>query len=117
MKVTAAAAFAFVAFAAAADAEDWGSPYFGRYWMHACTEEGTKPLCYAYIRGLQGTNEYMAFIAKRPVWCETEGVSLDQLRLIFLNTLNEEVSRVHEEPASGIAILGFLKAFPCRKTR
>jgi len=115
MKLVAAAVAATIVLSAAAKGEEWGNPYFGRYWMHACTEEAMQPLCYAYIMGLQGTNEYMTFVAKHPIWCETAGVTLDQLRLIFLKTLNEEVSRVHEEPASGIAILGFMKSFPCRK--
>ena len=117
MKILAAAMIATTLLPAAASSEEWGDPYFGRYWVHACTDEVAKPLCYAFIRGVHGVNEYMTFIVKKPIWCETEGATLDQLRMIFLNTLNEEVARLHIEPASGIAILGFMKSYPCKRPR
>jgi len=66
---------------------------------------------------MQGTNEMLLYGHKDPLWCETPGVSLDQLRQIFLRELSDSAAELNREPGAGIAIFGFMKAFPCKPPR
>ena len=99
---------------ATARAQSWGDPFLGLYWTHACSESAALPICYAFIRGIQGANEMLLYGHKAPLWCETPGVSLDQLRQVFLKELSDNVADLNREPGAGIAIFGFMKAFPCK---
>ena len=92
-------------------------PFFGMYWVHVCGDaQEARPICYAFLRGIQGVNELLT-ATKRPLWCEPVAivVSPEQMRVIFLRTLSDEAANLHDEPAAGIAILGLIRAFPYQK--
>lgn len=98
----------------AEDEDRTNNPFYGMYWVQTCASEEGKALCYAFLRGIQGVNELLT-ATKRPIWCEPYVVSPEQLREIFIKTLSDEAARIHDEPASGIAVLGLMRAFPCKR--
>jgi hypothetical protein len=69
-------------------------------------------LCWAYIQGLNGTNDLLKYGANNPIWCVPSGVTTEQMRLVILKAIKGKPEDLHF-PFAGLAIAALIETFPC----
>jgi hypothetical protein len=86
----------------------------GNYWLGLCDDpgEGVRAYCWAYIQGLNGTNDLLKYGANNPIWCLPSGVTTEQMRLVILKAMRAKPEDLHF-PFAGLAIAALIEKFPC----